>query len=58
MTGRNQGLLEINSSRNTCSARGVLFLEPELTEEIFLDVLNDCCDNLIDFLAEYNKKKE
>lgn len=56
-THRHQGVLEINTIRNTCSAGGLLFLEPEFTEEMLLSVLNDCVDNLKDFFKEYNRQK-
>lgn len=52
------GMLEINSSRNTCSARTVLFLDAGFDKEIFLSAVNDCCDNLEAFFKAYNMKSE
>lgn len=50
------GILELNESRNTCSARAVLFLEAEFNDKVFLGALNDCCDNLETFFRAYDKK--
>lgn len=50
------GILELNESHNSCSARAVLFLEAEFDEKVFLEALNDCCDNLEAFFKEYDKK--
>lgn len=55
-TGHYHGMLEINKSRSTCSAKTVLFLEADFSKDVFVKALNDCCDNLEAFFAEYEKK--